>query len=135
MPTWLVWAIALTTAACSAGAQQVHDVAKPRFGCLVYHYGFNVERITGIPEEQIEQYGCRYRVPEPQFLSLLRGPNSAWRDDYEPRNVRAKVVCGEGRDVHYIDRDGRVRVRDRYFTISRDELVRILPEPESCPER
>ena len=38
---------------------------------IVYYIGFEVELITGIPEHQIEEYGCLYKISREDFEKSL----------------------------------------------------------------
>jgi hypothetical protein len=68
----------------------------------VSYYGFDVQRITGLLEQEIDDYGCPFEISRSDFDRTIV-PLS---DDqvYNPSDVRAKVVFGA--DVFYIDRSG-----------------------------
>ena len=38
---------------------------------LVYYFGFEIERITGIPEHQMEDHGCLYKISREDFEKSL----------------------------------------------------------------
>lgn len=85
---------------------------------LVYYFGFEIQRIAGIPEQQIEEYGCRYVTSKSKFLKLLSISHSQNDLHYEKLDIRAKVIFLAGAS-YYIDRDGIVRSGDQYFVIDK----------------
>ena len=96
-----------------------------------YVFGFNIERITGIPEIQMEEYGCLYDISRDSFISLLQvGRNM---QEYQDLNVRAKVIFNN--DVYFIDRYGIVRNGVNYFSIDTKKFELLLTRKRKCPRR
>lgn len=59
---------------------------------LVYYIGFEVELITGIPEHQMEEYGCLYKISRKDFEKSLLTNEKITRDlQYNKLDVRAKL--------------------------------------------
>jgi hypothetical protein len=98
----------------------------------VYYFGFEIERITGIPEEEIEDYGCKYKIRRVDFESLILDDlESAKVLTYERRDVRAKVVFGD--EVYYIDRSGVINLNSAGTKrIDRDAFSSKLVESGEC---
>jgi hypothetical protein len=68
----------------------------------VSYYGFDVQRITGLLEQEIDDYGCPFEISRSKFdraIVPLSGDQA-----YNARDVRAKVAFGA--EVFYIDRFG-----------------------------
>lgn len=95
----------------------------PKTG-VVYYFGFDIERITGIPEHQIEQYGCRYTIQKGRFISLLKSAPKL-KNKYDPRDIRARISFGKGVD-YFVNREGIVRYRNKYFVLDKTEFVHLL---------
>jgi hypothetical protein len=82
----------------------------------VYYFGFEIERITGIHEHEMDQHGCSYTISKEGFVALLKSADDlSFR--YERRNVRAHVSFGAG-EQYFVDREGIVRYGDQYFVLS-----------------
>jgi len=72
----------------------------------VYHYGFDIDRITGILEGEIEVLGCKYKINISEFkkvLNLVEIKNNR----YNEFDVRSKVIFGQ--ELYFIDREGFVK--------------------------
>lgn len=90
---------------------------------MVYYYGFGIQRITGIHEDEIESLGCKYTISTQSFLSLL---SSATTDrSYNSLDVRAEVIFAPSK-IYFIDRFGMVRMNDQKFSISKQAFAKLL---------
>ena len=69
----------------------------------VRYFGFEIQRIAGIPWNQIDDYGCLYEIEEQKFETMLQ-PDKA--KAFEKYDVRAKVVHSRGN--YFIDYAGNV---------------------------
>lgn len=123
MKNWTILAILLTASCVNADDDAgVNSVD-------VYYYGFEIERITGIHEEEIQELGCRYSSSEEQIgaaLAQLDGADTG----YDPLDVRARIeMAGK---TYFVDRDGIVREGDRYFELDKDSFVRALTLIGDC---
>lgn len=91
---------------------------------MVYYFGFDIERITGIPEHQIDQYGCRYTIEKEKFISLLKNaPDTSSR--YDRRDIRAHIVFSDN-EQYFVNQEGIVRYGDRYFTLGKSDFIKLL---------
>lgn len=102
----------LVTTGCIA------DDGNPK--AVIYYYGFEIERISGIHEEEIEELGCAYSADSGSIegaLTKLDSDNVA----YDRRDVRAKITMrGES---FFVDRDGIVRQGDNHFQLDKARFV------------
>jgi len=78
----------------------------------VYYFSFEVQRMVGIPEAQIEEYGCKYYIAKDQFHRALREMGFQ-NGGYEAGNVRAKILF-EAEEPYFIDAQGFVRHGKEY---------------------
>lgn len=117
-----LWAL---MAACNPqddASGQVADVGR------VSYYGFDVQRITGLLEQEIDSYGCPFEISRRDFDRAIV-PLSG--EAYNPRDVRAKVVFGA--DVFYIDRFGVGKAPNGdAFAVDRTAFVNALVSTGSC---
>jgi len=95
----------------------------------IYYFGFDIERITGIHESQIEELGCHYKATKKKMeesLTLLDDE----KVDYEPLNVRAEIRMG-GRS-YFVDRDGNVRQGSSYYLLDKEMFVSSITLATPC---
>ena len=98
---------------------------------LVYYVGFDVELITGIPEHQIEEYGCLYKINREDFeKSLLTDPETTKNLHYEKLDVRAKVVFTD--KSYFISRAGVVNTGKGYVLLDKKKFVSHLVPIKKC---
>ena len=95
----------------------------------VYYYGFEIERITGIHEEEIQDIGCHYSSNEEQIGAALERLDMV-DSGYDPLDVRARVEMAS--KTYFIDRDGVVRQGDQYFKLDKESFVRALTLVDDC---
>lgn len=95
----------------------------------VHYFGFEIDRITGIHEDEIVEVGCRYSVGTEHFRSLLTR-SAAINMSYAPNNVRAVVIIGS--DYYYIDIAGNTRFGDKFYTIDRKNFAESLVPHGEC---
>ena len=100
-----------------------------RTEAVIYYYGFEIERITGIHEEEIEKLGCSYSADSDAIASALTRADSD-NANFDRRDIRAKIVM-QG-DSFYVDRAGIVRQGDRYFRLDRARFIASLTQVDSC---
>jgi hypothetical protein len=93
----------------------------------VYFYGFDIQRITGLHENEIEKYGCLYELNKYEFISLLRAEPGA---KYQKLDIRAKAVFGN--DIYFIDREGIVRNDINYYSIDRKKFKLLFSQIGRC---
>ena len=96
---------------------------------VIYYYGFEIERFTGIHEEEIEELGCLYTASEDkikQSLSLLDGDTA----EYRSFDVRAQIQM-DGM-TYFVDRSGTVRQEDRFFVMDKAIFVDALELVKPC---
>ena len=96
-----------------------------------YVFGFDIERMTGIPEHQIEEYGCLYKISGLKFISLLKSETSPAK--YIKLDIRAKVIFNN--KVYFIDRFGVVRSDTKFFSIDTTKFMLLLIGKGKCPRR
>jgi hypothetical protein len=95
----------------------------------VSYYGFDVQRITGLLEEEIDDYGCPFEISRSNFDRTIV-PLSG-NQTYNSRDVRAKVVFGV--DVFYIDRFGVGKASNgSAFAVDKTAFVSALVSAGSC---
>lgn len=98
---------------------------------LVYYFGFKIERITGIPEHQIEEYGCLYKINREDFeKSLLPDTEATKSLRYNKLDVRAKVVFAKKH--YFIDRAGVVSTGTGYGLLDKKKFVSHLTLIRKC---
>ena len=90
----------------------------------VYYFDFDIQRITGIPEHQIEQYGCLYMINKIEFEKLIV-ENQEGRIKYNKNDIRGKVVFS-GNDPYFISVGGVVRQGVNFSTIRKKDFVDLL---------
>lgn len=118
--------MALLVFACvpadNASSQRAQPVGTVRY------YGFDIQRITGLLEREIDQYGCPFEIARSDFDRVILG-----RADqaYNPNDVRAKVVFGT--ETIYIDRFGVARrVGGEDFSIDKAAFAKALTATGTC---
>jgi hypothetical protein len=98
---------------------------------LVYYFGFEIERITGIPEHQMEDHGCLYKISREDFeKSLLTDPEETKNLQYEKLDVRAKVVFAD--KYYFISRAGVVNTGKGYVLLDKKKFVDHLVSLKKC---
>ena len=121
-PKWLILVIVLLAFPAMSGANGQAQFTASR--AAVYYFGFDIERITGIPEHQIDQYGCRYTIEREKFISLLvKAPDMSSK--YDQRDIRAHISISAD-EQYFVNREGIVRFGDRYFIIEKRDFVNLL---------
>lgn len=121
-PTWLILVIVLSAfPAVSVANGQAQFTANR---ATVYYFGFDIERITGIPEHQIDKYGCRYTIERNKFISLLANA-PAMRSKYDQRDIRAHISISAD-EQYFVNREGIVRFGERYFILEKTDFVNLL---------
>jgi len=97
----------------------------------VYYYDFNIARITGLHEGEIEQYGTKLCIVRGDFLeSLFADANKLENQKYNKLDVRAKVVFPEGH--YFIDSAGTVFGDQKTFVLDRKMFVAKLKPFKNC---
>ena len=91
-----------------------------RLNAVIHYYGFEIERITGIHEEEIEELGCAYSADSDSIESALTEVDSQ-TVNYDRRDVRAKITM-RGRS-YYVDRAGIARHGDSYFKLDKAQFI------------
>lgn len=72
---------------------------------IVYFYGFSIERITGLHENEIEKYGDLFIMTKDSFdRSRLVLPNQKNDLKYNGLDIRGKVIFRN--EEYFIDRSG-----------------------------
>jgi len=98
---------------------------------LVYYFEFEIERITGIPEHQMEDHGCLYKISREDFeKSLLTDPETTKNIQYEKLDVRAKVVFAD--KYYFISRAGVVNTGKDYVLLDKKMFVSHLVSLKKC---
>lgn len=92
---------------------------------VVYYFGFEIPRITGIPEEQIQDYGCVYGIDQGQFTAVLHKAEAQDKLRYKKSDVRAKVVLPDGSE-YFVNGEGVVRWNDSWFILDKKRFVGLL---------
>ena len=95
----------------------------------VYYYGFEIERITGIHEEEIQEIGCEYFANEESITDTI-SPLDVTDVRYDPLDVRARFEFRE--EIYFVDRDGIVRQGTHYFRLDKENFVRALTLTRDC---
>jgi len=94
----------------------------------VYYFDFEIERITGIPESQIEEYGSIFTINKNYFEKcLLFDIDTAKSTNYNKLDVRAKIVFSDR--VYFVDHSGIVNTGNRYAMLNKKQFVRYLIKP------
>ena len=98
---------------------------------LVYYFGFEIQRITGIPEHQMEDHGCLYKISREDFeKSLLTDTEATKNLQYEKLDVRAKVVFAD--KYYFISRAGVVNTGKGYVLLDKKKFVSHLVPIKKC---
>jgi hypothetical protein len=95
-----------------------------------FFYGFDVERITGIHETEIESYGCKYTVDDlliKKSFSLI-GVNE--KSSYDHENVRAKVIL-DG-EIYFIDKAGNARSSKDSYVVDKEIFIGLITLEKNC---
>lgn len=98
---------------------------------LVYYIGFDVELITGIPEHQMEDHGCLFKINREDFeKSLLTDKESTKNLRYEKLDVRAKIIFPDR--TYFISRAGVVNTGKGYVLLDKKKFVSHLVPIKKC---
>jgi hypothetical protein len=98
---------------------------------LVYYIGFDVELITGIPEHQMEEYGCLFKISKKDFeKSLLTDKESIRNLHYEKLDVRAKIIFPDR--YYFVSRAGVVNTGNGYVLLDKKKFVDHLVSLKKC---
>lgn len=98
-----------------------------------YVYSFGIDRISGLAEGDLGEYGCRAFISEKKFLDMLKGVQTVGQK-YDSMDVRAKFSLDDGR-VYFVDRQGFVREGKSYFSVDTkwlEQALSVIPS-NSCP--
>lgn len=96
----------------------------------IYYFGFEVQRMTGIPEGQMASVGCVYSADSTQLRQLLIASPPSWAR-YEPGNVRAKIEMPQ--EAWYIDANGIAKIGEKTVLVDRTAFVRLLSLDPGTP--
>ena len=126
--------VSLFLVACAQagdGTELKQDMPLQNNQGLVYYIGFDVELITGIPEHQIEEYGCLYKINRKDFeSSLLTDKESIKNLHYEKLDIRAKIIFPDRH--YYISRAGVVNTGKGYVLLDKKKFVDHLVSLKKC---
>lgn len=126
----------LYLAACSqvnSASQSVQSQAEESSAteAVVYYFGFDIQRITGIPEAQIEDYGCLFKISRLDFNSSLTARDiKTGYPAYESSDVRAKVVFQDA--TYYIDYNGVAKWNATFFDVDKKKFASHLKPTAQC---
>jgi hypothetical protein len=99
----------------------------------VFYFGFEIERITGLHEAEIQQHGCEYTIDRDAFYNLLLPAQDEDAVKYNESDVRAKVELGNS--IYFVDRQGVVRTPKGPAIINKTEFVKSLKLVGACGAR
>jgi hypothetical protein len=123
--------LVLLFTACMPSENASSQAASESVG-RVWYYGFDVQRITGLLEEEIERYGCPFEIARAAFDHAAESERAA-AQPYNSRDVRAKIVFGS--ETVFIDRFGAARrVGGEEFLVDKKLFVDSLVAAGPCPE-
>jgi hypothetical protein len=98
---------------------------------LVYYFGFEIQRITGIPEHQMEEHGCLYKINRKDFeKSLLTDKETTKNLHYEKLDVRAKIIFPDR--YYFVSRAGVVNTGNGYVLLDKKSFVDHLVSLKKC---
>jgi hypothetical protein len=95
--------------------------SKPSVGnnLTVYHVGFNVDTITGFHESNFPKAGCKGKINEQIFLSLI----GSITNDVHYRNDDVKsLIISPNMGKYYIDYYGNVRNGNNFYKIDTEKF-------------
>jgi len=97
------------------------------------YFGFEIERMTGIPEQQMSEYGCLYHIDKPSFLAILKKASSGEVSSYNKSNVRARIDF-PGMAIYFVDYQGIVRNGGDFYVVDRSKFASLLhlKKPSRC---
>jgi hypothetical protein len=131
MKRLIVTYVLLLTSFSAAATETKQAVSLQAGQGLVYYFGFEIERITGIPEHQMEGHGCLYKISQEDFeKSLLTDKEAAKNLHYEKLDVRAKVIFSDR--TYFISRAGVVNTGKDYVLLDKKKFVDRLVSLEKC---
>lgn len=104
--------------------------ASPNQTGTVYFFGFDVPRVTGIPEHEMEKFGCKFKITEPDLIAAMASPQPPHVPDYNALDVRAKISFPK--ETYYIDHQGVLYKQGRPLLIDKAKFNDALMEPEPC---
>lgn len=97
----------------------------------VYYYAFDIERITGLHESEIEQYGSQFCIGRHDFeQSMLTAPERVNNLQYNKLDVRAKVVFPDKQ--YFIDHAGVVSGGQEYILLDKGKFIGYLKPVRKC---
>jgi len=99
---------------------------------IVYYFGFDIRRIYGIQEADIEKYGCKYKINRNDFFkSLLPYSKFSSHLRYQSLDIRAKVIFAN--TIFFIDRRGIVKLDEEYMLLDKKNFISSLTLiPSDC---
>jgi hypothetical protein len=125
---------AMLLAACGSPTSQTEatePVPKQTEQGKVHYYDFSIERITGLHENEVEQYGSKYCINRLDFEQLLRmAAEQVASEQYNRLDVRAKIVFGNR--TYFIDRTGAVRSGLGYAALDKKKFAAVLRSDGEC---
>jgi hypothetical protein len=92
---------------------------------VAYYFDFNVPRMVGIPESQMESYGCTYAVSKEDVERLIRTSPPSSSGAYESKDVRVKMEFKDGH-TYYVDSSGVIRDGARYFSGDKEGIAKVI---------
>lgn len=92
---------------------------------IVHYFDFDVPRMTGIPEGQMESYGCIYTLEREKFDALIKSGKLSSSFEYKDKDIRAKVKFKNGR-TYYIDSSGIIRDGGKFFISDKKEIEKLI---------
>lgn len=117
--------IVVLSALISCGSSADADAEK----AIVYFYGFDIERITGIHEEEIEELGCLHTANSQDMKRALVTLDESTAN-YERRDIRAKIEM-HGKS-YFVDREGVARQGDQYFQMDKTKFLESIEPAGPC---
>jgi hypothetical protein len=118
----LIMPLVATSVACGGAQKAMNDKG------VVYYFDFDIERITGLHESDMNGYGCSSVVDRFKFEGLL---SEGIKDKYNSLDVRAKVSFKD--KDYFVDRAGNVRAGSDYFYLNTSELSEVIMKGSKCP--
>jgi hypothetical protein len=112
-----------------ADSQEQMQKKFPSNMASVYFYGFDVERITGIHEDEIKSLGCPYVIDRDVFLREINPNTSGLK--YRGLDVRALVIFSQ-KESYFIDRQGVVSLNGREFLVDKNKFIKTIEQAGSC---
>jgi hypothetical protein len=127
-----VWLVVVCLGIASAAfAENAAHVASDKV--QVSYFDFDIQRLTGIPESEMWDYGCHYLVDRQPVLDLLGHAVVASAEVYEAKDIRAEIHLQHNHAV-FISRTGIARDGQKYLTIDKLAFAALLApiKPFAC---